>query len=335
MFLDIQLMRFLFVFCLFIPIISIYSQGMESTIASKLQLTNTVPEDLLAKRTCVFYASTFSNDELDIIQGSFQRTGIDAVAYFKTALVFAGADVTPKIADFLTKREIDFIVLVSKKGDSFSFIFTAFNGTVAFANNGQPGWEVQSTDLKEALQIIYRSTVNSQPIKNLLINSYPEKDFPINIIEGRRSDFFAIDLKVDKLAVPWFKNAAADTLLAHFFKENYPFAYGMTAPDIDAKELRNNGFHYVLAYVHTEGLIARDLLGYQNTSKESAITSVTYPNESLHLKTIPSEAIIYKFYFKHLVSGNVFLGTKWDADTTWLEALRNHVKGFKAELKIP
>lgn len=328
-------MRFLFVFCLFIPIIPIYAQGMEDTISSRLQLNNTVPEDLLAKRSCVFYASTFSNDELDVIQSSFQRTGIDAVAYFKTALVFAGADVTPKIAEFLTKREIDFIVLASKKAGSYSFTFTSFNGTVAFANKGQAGWEVQNADLKEALQSIYRSTVNSQPIKNLLINSFPEKDFPINIIEGRRSDFFAIDLKVDKLAVPWFKNAAADTLLAHFFKENYPFAYGMTEPGMDTKELRNNGFHYVLSYVYTEGLIARDILGYQNTSKESAITSVTYPNGSLQLKTIPSEVPVYKFYFKHLVSGNVFLGTKWDADTTWLSALRNHVKGFKAELKIP
>ncbi|MFZ1808493.1 MAG: hypothetical protein WAU36_14775 [Cyclobacteriaceae bacterium] len=328
-------MRFLFIFYLFIPTIAIYSQGMENTIPTRLQLTNNVPADLLAKRSCVFYASTFSDEELDIIQSSFQKSGIDAVAYFKTALVFGGTDVTQKIADFLIKREIDFIVLISKKSNSYSFTFTPFNGTGEFVNNGQPGWEVQNTDLKENLQIIYRSTVNSQPIKNLLINSYPEKNFPINIIEGRRSDFFAIDLKVDKLAVPWFKDAAADTLLANFFKENYPFSYGMTEPGVDTKELRNNGFHYVLSYVHTEGLIARDLLGYQNTSKESAITSVTFPNGSLQLKTIPAETPVYKFYFKHLVSGNVFLGTKWDADTAWADALRNHVKGFKVELKIP
>lgn len=328
-------MRLLFIFCLFIPAISIYSQGMENTIPDRLQLTNNVPEDLLAKRSCVFYASTFSNEELDIIQSSFQKSGVDAVAYFKTALVFAGADVTPKIAEFLNKREIDFIVLLSKKDNSYSFTFTPFSGTGGFVNNGQPGWEVHGTDLKEALQVIYRSTVNSQPIKNLLINSYPEKNFPINIIEGRRSDFFAIDLKVDKLAVPWFKDAATDSLLAQFFKENYPFSYGMTEPGLDAKELRNNGFHYVLSYVHTEGLIARDILGYPNTTNESAITSVTYPNGSLQLKTIPAETPVYKFYFKHLVSGNVFLGTKWDGDTTWLAALRNHVKGFKAELKIP
>ena len=328
-------MKFLLTFCLLVPALAIYSQQMANPIPERLEITNQVPEDLLAKRTCVFYGSNFSNEELETIQSYFQQSGIDAVAYFKSALVHAGADVTPKIADFLIQREISFIALISKKGKSFSFIFTPFNGTMNFVNNGQPGWEVQNTNLKEALQIIYRSTVNSQPIKNLLINSYPEKNFPINIIEGRRSDFFAIDLKVDKLAVPWFKDAVADSLLAQFFKENYPFSYGMTEPGLDAKELRNNGFHYVLSYVHTEGLIARDILGYPNTSMESAITSVTYPNGSLQLKTIPAETPVYKFYFKHLVSGNVFLGTKWDADTAWQDALRNHVKGFKAELKIP
>lgn len=330
----INSMRF-HLFILYISTISAYSQGMINPIPARLEITDRVPDGLLAKRSCVFYTSNFSDQELETIQSSFQKSGIDAVAYFKTALVFAGADVTPKIADFLTKREIAFIILISKEENAYSFIITPFNSTNKFVNNGQPGWQVQNSDLNEALQSIYRSTVNSQPIKNLLINSYTEKNFPINIIEGRRSDFFALDLKVDRLAVPWFKDAAADSVLSKFFKENYPLSYGMTEPGIDSKELRNNGFHYVLSYVHTEGAIARDILGYPVTSKESALTSVTYPNGSVQLKTIPAETPVYKFYFKHLVSGNVFLGTKWDADVTWQNALRNHIKGFKAELKIP
>ncbi|GAB1444755.1 hypothetical protein MASR2M41_03800 [Flammeovirgaceae bacterium] len=327
-------MRFFWFICLSIPAIAAYAQEMVNPIPAKLEITDRVPNDLLSKKSCVFYASTFTEKELETIQSGFQKTGIDAVAYFKSALVFAGTDVTQKIVEFLDSREIAFIVLISKKEDAYSFIFTSFNNK-EFVINGQPGWEVQNTDLNEALQSIYRSTVSSQPIKNLLINSYPEKNFPISIINGRRSDLFAIDLKVDRLAVPWFKNAVADSALAQFFKENYPFSYGMTAPGIDPNELRKNGFHYLLLYVHTEGTIAREILGYPNTSKESALTSVTYPNGSLQLKTISAEAPVYKFYFKHLASGNVFLGTKWDADVTWQEALRNHIKGFKAELKIP
>ncbi|MEQ8424414.1 MAG: hypothetical protein RIA63_06870 [Cyclobacteriaceae bacterium] len=310
-------------------------QGFENPIPDKLKLTDNVPAELLAKRSVVFHSANLSDEELETTQSSFQKTGIDAVAYFKTEFVFAGLDVTQKIIDYLGKREISFIILISKKTNRFSFITTPFNGNSDFVNQDQIGWEVDNANLSDALQIIYRYTVNSQPIKNLLINSYPEKNFPITIIEGRRSDFFAIDLKVDHLAVPWFKDAVNDSLLVKFFKETYPFTYNMVEPGLDKKELRSKGFHYLLSYVHTDGAIARDILGYQNTSNESAITSVTYPNGSLKLKTLSAETPVYKFYLKHLESGNVFLGTKWDADITWESALRNHIKGFRAELKIP
>jgi hypothetical protein len=30
----------------------------------------------------------------------------------------------------------------------------------------------------------------------------------------------------------------------------------------------------------------------------------------------------------------VFLGTKWDADTSWDQALKNHLMAFKSELKV-
>ncbi len=311
------------------------AQGLDNPIPERLQFTGNVPAELLAKRSCVFYASSFTNDQLNTIQQSFQKSGIDAVAYFNTAMVFAGNDVISKMVEHLNKREISFIALLSKNAENYSFTFTSFNGNDEFVNKGQPGWKVEDASLNNALQNIYRSTVNNQPIKNLLINSYPEKNFPITIIEGRRSDFFAIDLKVDRLAVPWFKDAAQDSTLAQFFRENYPFSYGMVEPGLDKKELRNKGFHYLLSYLYTEGTIAKELLGYPITSKESAITSVTYPNGSLQLKTLPAEMPVFKFYMKHIESGNVFLGTKWDGDVTWQDALRNNIKGFKAELKIP
>jgi hypothetical protein len=315
--------------------IGCYAQGIDNPVPSKLSLTNSVPANLLALRSCVFYSSSCTNQQLETIQKSFQKTGIDAVAYFKTPFVFAGDDISQKVAEYLIKREIAFIILVDKNENVFSFIFTPFNNTKDFVNNGQSGWEIANMSLNEGLQTIYRTTVNNQPVKNFLINSYPERDFPISIIEGRRSDFYAIDLKVDKLAVPWFKDAAKDSTMAQFFRDNYPFNYGMVEPGLDKKELRSKGFHYLLSYLHTEGVIAKEILGYPNATGESAITSVTYPNGSLQLKTLPAETPVYKFYLKHLESGNVFLGTKWDGDITWQDALRNQIKGFKAELKIP
>lgn len=311
-----------------------FAQDLENPISKRVTQVSNVPSDLLAKRTCVFYSSNLTDEQLDVVQNSFQKTGIDAVAYFKIDFVFAGVDVVQKVTDFLVKREISFIAQIERSNQGYNFLFTPFSGDSEFVKEGQPAWRVSGGELPATLQDIYRIAVNNQPIKNLLVNDFPEKNFPINIIDGRRSDFFAIDLKVDRLAVPWFKNAANDTLLANFFKEVYPFNYGFVEPGKDRKQLRADGFHYEMCVIHTEGDIAREVLGYP-VAAETAYTSVTYPNGEPRLKTFSTETPIYKFYFRHTESGNVFLGTKWDADTNWLDALRNHIKGFKAELKIP
>ena len=327
-------MRFSLIIFLSFFLHNLQAQNTVNPIPSRIKISSSVPEGLLAARSCVFYDSGIKDEQLKTIQNAFQNTGIDAVAYFKNELVFSGIEVTQKIVDQFLKREIKFIILVSESNNRFSFLFTPFNGALDFVDQDQSAWSVTGNDLNDALQSVFRIAVNSQPIQNLLINSYPEKNFPISIIEGRRSDFFAIDLKVDKLAVPWFKNADSDSTLANYFKENYPFSYGMVEPGLDKKELRSNGFHYLLNYLHTEGAIAKEILGYAVSAGESAITSVTYPNGQIQLKTFSSETPIFKFYLKHLESGNVFLGTKWDADITWISALRNQIKGFKAELKI-
>jgi hypothetical protein len=91
---------------------------------------------------------------------------------------------------------------------------------------------------------------------------------------------------------------------------------------------------YTLSFIHARGKAGKEILGYDMSKAESALASVTYPNGQLQLKTIPSQTPVYKFYFRHIDSGNVYLGTKWDADITWQDALNNHIRGLKAELKI-
>jgi hypothetical protein len=108
----------------------------------------------------------------------------------------------------------------------------------------------------------------------------------------------------------------------------------MTEPGTSERDLRKQGLLYVLCYVHTRGVAAKELLGYDMSKSESALVSVTYPGDQQQLKNIPSNTPIYKFYFKHIDSGNVFFGTKWDADLTWDQALLNQLKGMNAELRL-
>lgn len=311
--------------------------AQENPLFSRLKLTTSVPQQLLASRSFVFYGPGFSDEQLRTVQSYFQQTGIDAVGYFKTGLVFASREVSRKIVDYLNKREVDFIVLLDNEGEGFRITFAPFNRTYEFVNNDQSAWSSSGSDLKELLKAIYQTAINDQPRKNHLINDFPERDFALDFIEGRRSDFFAIDLKVDKLAVPWFEEATKDSLLVQLFKVHYPFKYGMVHADkLEKADLRKAGFHYVMESVYAAGEVAQEILEYPPlTSGKSALVSVTYPEGVLRLKTISAQVPVYKFYFRHIESGNVFLGTKWDADLSWEEALTNHLRGFKAELKIP
>ncbi len=300
---------------------------------SKLTTNETVPPDLLATRSVVFYDYTIEQQELETIQKSFQQTGIDAVVYFENSMIFSGRDVTPVLVEYLKGRETKYLIFFEKQAGFYTMTATTFNNKIDFVDANQTAWRVKHNNLKEMLGYVYGTALNSQKKKNFLVNDLPEKGEIPTIFKGRRSEFFTLDLKVDKLAVPRFGNEPMDKDLEEFFKANYPFVYTVNDLTTEEKELRKKGMAYVLCYVYTRNVIAKEILGYDMTKSESALASVTYPNGALQMKAIPSETFVYKFYLRHIDSGNVYLGTKWDADVTWQEALRNYVSGFKGELK--
>jgi len=156
---------------------------------------------------------------------------------------------------------------------------------------------------------------------------------PLNLFKGRRSEFFSIDLKVDPLAIPKSGDETLDKELEEIMK-SYPYKYKLTEPGLSEAQIRQDGSYYVLRFIFARDKAAQNLLGYDGAKSQSAIVSVTYPDNNPHLKNIPANTMVYKFYFKHIDSGNIFLGTKWDADLTWQQALINQIRAFKAELKI-
>jgi hypothetical protein len=331
--LKLTVVRFFLLFVFVFSFSLLQGQPVESFL-SRLKTDETVPTDLLAARSVVLHDYTFEQQELEAIQKSFQQTGIDAVLYYTNDIVSSGRDVTPVLVEYLTNREIKYLIFAEKGAGSYTITITAFNSKVDFVDAGQSAWRIKHTNLKEMLGYIYGTALNSQKKKNFLINDLPEVGEVPNIIKGRRAEFFSLDMKVDKLAVPKFGNENMDKELDEFLKANYISVYSLTDPTTDDKDLRKQGYPYVLCYVHTRNAAAKQILGYDMTKSESALASVTYPNGALQLKTIPSETPIYKFYLRHVDSGNVYLGTKWDADVTWQEALRNHIKGgYKSETK--
>lgn len=306
----------------------------ERQFFGRLTSGNALPEKLLNTRTAVFYTYTMTDKQLDDIQQSFQRSGIDATIYFEIDALLAGKDVTAAFAAYLTKRDITNLVFFQKNEKGFKAFITVFNTKNTIVDEKQSAWMGEDPILSELTTKIYRATGGGIKRQNMLINDYPEKDLTINPILGRRNDFFAIDMKVDELAIPKTGDEAYDKELEEIFSI-YPFKHKFTDVGLTDQELRKKGFLFVLCYVHTRGRVAKELLGYDMSKSESALASVTYGDSgTAQLKNIPADQPVYKFYFKHIDSGDVFLGTKWDSDLTWQQALRNQLKGFKVEFKL-
>jgi hypothetical protein len=140
-------------------------------------------------------------------------------------------------------------------------------------------------------------------------------------------------VKSFKVAVPKFGNEKADAQLEQILKEHFPVKYELVDPALSESDLSSRGFITVLRFVHTRGLVAKKILDYDVSQMANSIASVVVVSGEAELKTIPAEETIYKFYIKHLEYGNLFLGNKWDADTSWQAALVNHLQLMRLDLK--
>ena len=304
----------------------------DADLLSRLKTGVQLPEKLLSTRSVVFYPYTMSMKELEKSQDFFHRAGIDAVVYMETDFLAAGRDPSVALAEYLNAREIDHI-LVFQKNEGYGLYAAAYNKMATLFEDNQAAWYKKEETLDALLQSLFRQANSSLQRENMLINEFPEVTMPLNVFKGRRSEFFAIDLKVDPLAIPKFGNEEMDRELEEIMKD-YPYKYKLTEAGLSEAQIRRDGSYYVLRFVYARDKAAQNLLGYDVTKSQSAIVSVTYPEDKAHLKNIPANAMVYKFYFKHIDSGNIFLGTKWDADLTWQQALINQIKAFKAELRI-
>jgi hypothetical protein len=293
-----------------------------------------IPLDLLGTKTIALYQPDYTMKELQQIQSGFERTGVDAVLYYPADLPMSNREIQKVFTDYLVKREIKYLAFLKKSSKGYEFVFTEFDKTASLAKPGQPGWTISATTIQEISMDLYRTALNSQKRVNMLVSPTPEMGLTLRFIRGQRSEYFALDLKVDRLAIIKFGHAEWDRMLEEIFKTYYPFQYTFFEPGTPETEIRQKGYLFILHYFHAPGNAAMELLGYDMAKTGSAIASVSYPNGQMQLKSNAAEEPVYKFYFKHLENGNVYLGTKWDADINWQQALLNQIKGLKAELKI-
>ena len=306
----------------------------QKDVVEQTNLSGGFPQDLLSTRSVVFFSHNYSEKELAQVQDDFQRTGVDAVSYFALDMLTAGKDVIRGFYTFLTRREIANLIFAEKSSEGYRITITPFNGKENILSQDQPAWSLSNRLLLEVLKTLNRDALATLKRKNLLINDFPENDQTINPITGKRNEFYAGDMKVDLVAIPKFGVDSLDQQLTSILEEHFPFEYRIVEPDISEKDLRKQGMLYVFCMLHARAVVARQLLQYPSSPAETAYVSITYPGDTPQAKNIGFNTPVFKIYFKHIDSGKVFLGNKWDADTSWQQALINHIKGMKAELRL-
>lgn len=296
-----------------------------------------IPETILSGRAFVLTSYNLSEKEIQKIHAGLVKTGIDALGYIDVDKLFAGADVTQAFVKYFQNREVANLIFALKNSQGYELMITPLENLPG-GNTGKPAvpisvWKTQDRLLDEALMTLYRTALAGRRKQNLLINELPETDLTIPVITGNRSELYAYDLKVDGLAVQKFGDEKMDAELEEIMK-SYPFKYQLVDAALPEAELRKQGSLYLLRHIHTRGPAAKQLLGYDVSKGESALVSVTYPNGQEQIKTIAADVEVHKFYVRHIEFGNVFLGPKWDADTTWQQALKNFIKGLRNEMKL-
>lgn len=306
----------------------------EKELVARLTYASSIPAELLSTRSVVLFQSSLPQKDLDECQSFFQQTGIDAVAYFDIHRMLAGHDVRKAYASYLTNRGIKFLILFQKDEKGYRLIFCSFNGKKDLVDANSVAWKQENVSLNELHRTVYRFAVSNLKKQNYLINDFPEMDISIKPFTGRINESFSVEVKSFKTAIPKFGNAADDAELEAYLKANFPLKYELVDSDATEESLYAKGFRTILRFVHARGIVAKEILGYDVTQVARSLPSAVFVNNEVQIKTIPSTEVIYKFYFKNIEYGNVFLGNKWDADLTWQDALRNHIQAYKINQKI-
>lgn len=295
----------------------------------------------------------------------FNKIGIDPVAYLYNEDVFSGEEPRRSFIKWFEDRKIVNLIFLSERMTNgqkeFLISITTFKGGNNLAENGQPAWCYRNPDLERLFIVLYRlSSELSLKKENFLIVDKPEYFNDIPLAPGKRFEAFQPDLKLDKLAVPRFekidipaiylKNPLNQEIAAEAEKYNlmvdqmnqrfeqlmahYPFSFEFVNLSQKTREqLRKEGFQFILFHINSSGRSIREMLDYRIDRTETAFASMLASESGTSVKPISADVPVYKFYIRHILTNDVFLGTTWDSDNNWEQALQNHLHGMKLDLK--
>ena len=318
-------------FLLLFPTANVSAQNTLQRAYEQLQQGTELPENLRSSRSMVLVRSELpqsltSGPGLEMLTTQFHQRlmemNIDVVAYYRWQDIIAGFDATNSYLENIKDREAaQLLILQAKPGDySLHIVPTSEDMLI---DPGSPSWHSKNSTLEGLVENLATAVRRSDlEIANFLIAETPEFFIDTRIFTKNRFVSFQPDLKLDKLAVPLFHTANPDSLvnaedreLRSLIVSLYPFSFELVGNQMTEELMKKAGFQYVLRYLHAE--------------ESTLITLLDYDDES----DAPTR-LGYKFYVKHLISGDIYLGDGWDSRTSWQSALTTHINNMRRSLKV-
>jgi len=364
---DNHFMRSLkFIFSVLLSLISVsisfaQTENIDLIDRTYLEYVDRLPDNLTSEKSvAVLIADTRAQGEKMAVetQPVFAKSGIDAVAYYHIDDLFAGTILSKPIANEFLKREIVQLIFLIKKASGYVVVITPFSKDENFVKHGKKAWRMESRDLADINNQIYRMSTKLER-KNFLISEAPEYGRFQHRVAGRRYDAYKPDLKSQKLAVPLFvpitlseehQNKPGYDEVAQGVKAynksialknseikqafvDYPYPHVFIEEELTEKQLRGKGFTYVLHHIHTTSNVIRDLLKYEKKQGVTDYVVVRMTGSQGEVVRINGDVPVYKYYVRNIPGDTYFLGSKWDADYTQMAALNNHVQLMIAQIR--
>jgi len=348
--------------------------GKESMNFKNLEYHDQLPKYLLSRKSVVVINAPMSlkdprvrsdwKELANTVHYYFRKMNVDAIAYYHIDDLFAGRDPNQEFSKLLTKREFKYVIWVKQTRVSghnyqYSITVTPYNGKGTIVSQYQNAWKTEEgSDLKNVLLEMGKDVLRADmKLENYLIPEGPEFFETIKIIKGRRIPTYATDLKVETLVVPRFQKFTIDDSskvdgnhlakvkrfndeidrknrrLEQIMESYKPLKYELS--DVyDSKALYNAGHQFVLADLNGTGKNIKEELGYKPEMNETDYITLKANGGSTIVYPLPVEAIVTKYYVKHVFTNDVYTGLNWDADLTWEASLQNFIFHMKDILKV-
>ena len=269
------------------------------------------------------------------LQAMCARQGVDVVACFQMLDLLSGREPWAAFEQLLVDRGLRHLLwLQEQENGTFKLVVAALPEEAPLLGSPINGWTVEGSDMDVLSENFRRALVRAGlPRENFMVLEVPEFFSDVPMITKGRYESFPLDLKLDKIAIRWPEGAAeaAKSEFITLLDSLYPYDFGIEPASQTDQQLRSDGYQYVLDWVYATGSSLRQVFNYPIKEGETTyITFMTLGPGQNDIKDIGIYVPVYKYYMRHLLTGDIYLGEQWDADTQWQESLRNFVYNYRA-----